>query len=189
MAHAHNNIITGKLQGSLGKQLVFRDWEGKTIVAKSPKARRGSPSTAQAQIREKFLLASRYARFITKSADQSLAQGYASAVRPRQNVYSRALEDFLSSPVVTLIDTAQYQGGVGDRIVIRAHDDFRVTKLTVTIYAANGAVLETGRAGQNNNGLDWTYTALQANSLLAGSKIKAVATDVPGNEAVLELTL
>ena len=35
MAHANNSIITGKFKGSLGKQLVFREWEGKTVVAKS----------------------------------------------------------------------------------------------------------------------------------------------------------
>ena len=37
MAHANNSIITGKFKGSLGKQLVFRDWQGKTVVAKSPR--------------------------------------------------------------------------------------------------------------------------------------------------------
>lgn len=41
MAHANESIITGKFKGSLGKQLVFRDWAGKTVVAKSPKARKG----------------------------------------------------------------------------------------------------------------------------------------------------
>lgn len=37
MAHSDNSVITGKLSGSLGKELVFRDWDGKTVVAKSPK--------------------------------------------------------------------------------------------------------------------------------------------------------
>jgi len=105
MAHADNSIITGKFKGSLGKELVFREWEGKTIVAKSPKARSGDPTLAQEEIQEKFLLASRYAKAVIKSADQSLAEAYASALRPRQNVYSRALEDFMSPPVVKLIDT------------------------------------------------------------------------------------
>src|SRR5258708_10769911 len=119
MAHADNSIITGKFKGSLGKQLVFREWEGKTVVSKSPKGRSGDPTPAQAETQEKFLVASRYARSITKSADQSLAQAYAMALRPRQNVYSRALEDFMSPPVVKLIDTRNYKGAGGDRIVTR----------------------------------------------------------------------
>jgi len=127
MAHADNSIITGKFKGSLGKELVFREWEGKTIVAKSPKARSSDPTLAQEEIQEKFLLASRYAKAVIKSADQSLAQAYASTLRPRQNLYSRALEDFMSPPVVKLIDTRGYKGTAGDRIVTRAVDDFRVT--------------------------------------------------------------
>src|SRR5688500_3715272 len=110
MAHAKNSTITGKFKGSLGKELVFREWEGKTIVAKSPKARSGDPTIAQAAAQEKFLIASRYGKAITKSLDQSLAQGYASALRPRQNVYARAMEDFLASPVVKFIDTRNYKG-------------------------------------------------------------------------------
>ena len=192
MAHADNSIITGKFKGSLGKELVFREWEGKTVVAKSPKARNGDPTLAQAEIQEKFLLASRYAKAVTKSADQNLAQAYASALRPRQNVYSRALEDFMSPPVVKLIDTRGYKGAAADRIVTRAVDDFRVTGVRVEIYAADGILLEAGNAAQNINGIDWTYTATQANpapSGLTGSRIKAIASDVPGNEGSLEVTL
>lgn len=189
MAHADNSIITGKLNGSLGKQLVFRDWEGKTVVAKSPKGRRGDPTAAQAETQVRFLTGSRYARAITKNADQSLADGYASALRPRQNVYSRALEDFMTPPDVQLVDTRNYKGAVGDPIVTRAIDDFRVTGVRVEVYAASGTLLEAGNAVQNLNGIDWTYTATQANNLPAGSKIKAIATDVPNNEGTLEVTV
>ncbi len=192
MAHANNSIITGKFKGSLGKQLVFREWEGKTIVAKSPKPRSGDPTPAQAELQDKFLIASRYAKAITTNADQSLAEAYASALRPRQNVYSRALEDFMTSPVVKHIDTHNYNGAPGDKIVIRAIDDFRVTGVRVEIYSADGTLLEAGNAKQNINGIDWTYMATQVNPApagLAGSTVKAVAGDVPGNEGMLEMIL
>ena len=189
MAHADNSIITGKFKGSLGKQLVFRQWEGKTIVAKSPGARVGDPTDAQAETQEKFLAGSRYALAVMKAADQSLAQGYAKAIRPRQNLYSRALEDFMSPPVVKSINTVDYGGAVGDKIVTRAIDDYRVTRVRVEVYAANGTLLEAGDAQQNINGLDWTYTTTMTNSPLAGSKIKVIATDVPANEGTLEITL
>ena len=192
MAHANNSIITGKFKGSLGKELVFREWEGKTVVAKSPKRRSGDPTPEQAEFQEKFLLASRYAKAVTKNADQSLAQAYANALRPRQNVYSRALEDFMSPPAVKRIDTREYKGAAGDRIVTRAVDDFRVTGVRVEIYSPDGKLLEAGNAVQNMNGIDWTYTATQANPAtagLAGCKIKSIASDVPANEGSLEVTL
>jgi hypothetical protein len=103
----------------------------------------------------------------------------------RQNLYSRAVEDFLSPPVIKIIDTSDYTTVISSQILIRAVDDFRVTGLQVEIYAANGTLLEKGNAVQLGNGLDWTYTATQANNPLTGSKIKATATDVPGNKGAL----
>jgi len=188
MANSNNSVITGKFRGSLGKELVFREWEGKTVVAKAPKARTGDPSLAQAQTQERFLLASRYANAVVTGQDQGIRDAYTAALRPRQNLYSRAVEDFMSSPDVKKIDTGKYNGATGSQIKVRAVDDFRVTDVQVEIYTASGALLEKGNAVQQVNGVDWTYTATQANSPLTGSKIKAIATDVPGNEGTLELT-
>ena len=189
MANSNNSVITGKLRGALGKELVFRDWEGKTVVAKAPKSRKGEGTPAQAEAQDKFLLASIYAKAIVKGQDQGIKDAYTAVLRPRQNLYSRAMEDFLSPPVVRIIDTSNYTGVIGSPIQIRAVDDFRVTGLQVEISSANGTPLEKGNAVQQTNGLDWTYTATQANNLLAGSKIKATATDVPGNKGTLEVTL
>ncbi|AEV97061.1 hypothetical protein A4D02_18165 [Niastella koreensis] len=189
MAHSDNSLVTGRISGTLGKELVFREWEGKTVVAKAPRKRKGEPNSKQAETQEKFLLASRYARAIIKNTDKSMAEAYATVLRPRQNVYSRALEDFLSPPKVKSINTRNYKGATGDKIAVRAIDDFRVVSIQVEIYAANGTLLEEGKAVQENNGLDWTYTATQLNGTLAGTKINAIATDVPGNEGILVVSL
>ena len=189
MAHSNNSVITGKLRGSLGKELVFREWEGKTIVAKAPKAREKPPTEKQAVIQEKFLLATKYANAVKAGSDEGLKSAYIAAQRPRQNLYSRALEDFLTSPVVRLIGSTKYTGAPGSSILVRAVDDFRVAGVQVQIYAAGGALLEKGEAVQQVNGVDWSYTATLANATLTGTMIRAIATDVPGNEGILEVTL
>ena len=189
MAHSNNSVITGKFQGTLGKELVFREWEGKTVVAKAPRPRKGDPTEAQTKTQENFLLGSRYAKAIIGGDNPDLFDGYQSILKPRQNVYSRALEDFMTLPKVTSITTRTYKGLVGDRIIVRAKDDFRVTGLRVEIYSAGGVLLEDGEAQVDKYGLDWTYTATQTNNLLAGTVIKAIATDVPNNEGTLEFTL
>jgi hypothetical protein len=186
---SNNSIITGKLQGLLGDELVFREWQGKAIVAKAPKKRKGNPTPEQKKTMERFLIASRYAKAIIKAQDQSMALGYKAALRPRQNVYCRAMEDFLSVPVVNKIDRSNYRGALGDKIIVGAYDDFRVVDVQVEIYAPNGTLLEKESADLNPNGIDWTYTTQLANNQLVGSKIKAIATDVPGNKGMLEITL
>lgn len=189
MAHSNNSVITGKLSGILGKELVFRDWENKTVVAKAPKARVGEPDAGQLQRQEKFLLASRYAKAVKNGTDQGIKDAYTAALRPRQNLYSRALEDFMSSPVVKSVSTNSYTGVVGSTITVRAVDDFRVTGVQVEIFTASGTLLEKGNAVLQTNGLDWTYTTTQSNAALTGSKINAIATDVPGNTGTLAVTL
>lgn len=188
MAHAQEGIIASKLRGTLGKELVFKDWEGLKIVAKFPKKRSNATLTAgQQETQEKFLLASRYAKAVLQ--DAAMKDGYAAVLKPRQNVYARALTDFLSAPVVKIPNAQKYKGVIGDQIVVRAVDDFRVTGVHVEIYAADGSLLEEGAAIAQSNGLDWGYTATQANNVIAGCTVRAIATDVPGNEGTLEVVL
>ena len=189
MAHSNNSVITGKFQGMLGKELVFREWDGKTVVAKAPRSPKNGPTPTQEKTQKKFLFASQYAKAVISGNNPDLVDGYQAALRPRQNVYSRALEDFLSAPEVADITTRTYKGAVGDKIVVRAVDDFRVVSVRVEIYTGGGDLLEEGEAQLNLNGLDWTYTATLENSQLAGTVIKAIATDVPNNEGTLELAL
>jgi hypothetical protein len=90
-----------------------------------------------------------------KGQDQGIRDAYTAALRPRQNLYCRAVEDFMSLPVVKIIGTSNYTGASGSRISVRALDDFRVTGVQVEIYAANGTLLEKGNAEQQLNGVDW----------------------------------
>jgi hypothetical protein len=189
MAHSDNSVVTRKLKGSLGKELVFREWEGKTVVAKAPGKRKGKPTEKQAETQEKFLIASRYARAVINNPDKGLADSYATGLKSRQNVFSRALEDCMSPPVVKSIRTRNYKGAAGDKIIVRAIDDFRVVSVRVEIYVASGTLLEAGNAEMDENTLDFIYTVTQVNSQLTGSKIVAIATDVPRNEGMLEVTL
>ena len=184
-----NSIVSGKFSGMLGKEIVFRDWAGKTVVAKAPRSRKSAPSVAQAKIQKRFLYASRYATAVVTNTDQSMAKAYARSLRPRQNLYSRAVEDFMSSPVVDNIDLRDYAGGIGNTIKVTATDDFRVVSVRVEIYAASGTQLEAGNAVVDTNGIDYIYTVTQPNSVLADSKVIAIATDVPGNEGAMEVTL
>lgn len=184
-----NSIVSGKFSGQLGKEIVFRDWAGKTVVAKAPKKRKSAPSADQAEIQERFLYASKFATAVVKNDDKGMADAYAAVLRPRQNVYARAVQDFMSSPVVSKIDVRNYTGAVGNTIKVRAIDDFRVVSVRVEVYASTGSLIEAGNSMLDANGIDWIYTATQANNLLADSKIVAIATDVPGNEGAMEVSL
>jgi hypothetical protein len=189
MAYSDNSTLLRKLRGMLNKELVFRDWAGKTVVSRAPGRRKKKSTPDQSETRLNFKFASRYANAITKSADRSLADAYALLLKPRQNVYSRALEDFMKIPDIKFIHTDLYFGAVGDKITVRAVDDFRVLGVIVEITSVDGTLLESGHAVQNVNGIDWTYIVTKFNTPFEGTKIKAIATDVPGNEGILEVKI
>jgi len=46
------------------------------------------------------------------------------------------------------VDLSGYTGAVGDPIVIRAHDDFKVTEAHVSVNDANGQTIESGHAAE-----------------------------------------
>jgi hypothetical protein len=189
MAFAGNSSIAATLSGTIGKELVFRKWEDKTVVAKSPKTREGEPHPVQAAKQEKFMAASRYAKAVMNDPGQELADAYREVLKPRQNLYCRASEDFLSPPVVRHIKKEHYHGVAGDTIIVRAKDDFRVVRVWVEIISSDGTLLEAGNAVQNLNGLDWTYVIIKDHAIVTeipGSRIKAFAVDVPGNVGMLE---
>jgi hypothetical protein len=65
MTHSNNSIITGKFQAQPGKEPVFRNWDGKTVVAKAPGRRKRDPTPKQVQLQEAFLMGSRYPKLLT----------------------------------------------------------------------------------------------------------------------------
>ncbi|WP_232748829.1 hypothetical protein [Capnocytophaga stomatis] len=85
----------------------------------------------------------------------------------------------LQAPKIEQIDLSGYTGQVGDTIKVRAYDDFKVVSVTIHIYNSDSSLVEEGNAV--DNGLDWVYTATQANTDLSGDKIVVRATDMPAN--------
>ena len=187
MATADESIIIGKLRGMLGRELVFRHWDGKLIVSKAPAPQKRKPSRQQAKTREQFSLATRYAKKACKNPERAAA--YESTLKPRQNVYSRALQDFITPPRVLGIHFREYHGQPGNPVLITATDDFKVKDLYVEIYSSEGRLLEKGKAGAIPESTQWLYTAIKVNNQVAGTVIKAIAVDIPGNEGSLEITL
>ncbi|GAO45185.1 hypothetical protein [Flavihumibacter petaseus] len=180
-------LLASMLRGMIGHELVFREWEGKMIVQKAPGKRTTRPTRAMAVQNDKFRHGMAYGVRMNQDAD--MKEAYYRKRAPRQNVCSRALQDFLTAPEVTEINVQGYSGQPGDTIEIRAHDDFHVAYVQVDIWSAGGVLVERGDAVVQPNGLVWTYTAKETHRSLAGTKVTAYAMDIPNNEGTLSVTI
>jgi hypothetical protein len=180
MAKVKDNAMVKGFSGTIGKQLTFRQIGGKTFVSNYQKAPAVPATGKKLAAQAKFGIATAYARKAVK--DPELKAMYQAVVKGGQRAFNIAMMDALNSPVVESILTDNYLGNPGDQIIVSATDDFKVTGVTVSIYNQAGVLIEEGNAIiQKEDEMKWLYIVQQQNPELAGSKIMAVATDLPGN--------
>ncbi|MEI9933748.1 MAG: hypothetical protein WDM71_02610 [Ferruginibacter sp.] len=169
MAESKKNIVTHGLSGKVGGILVFSQRHGKTIVSKAP-TRTGELTDNQKQHIQKFQQAVIYAK--TALTNPATKADYAAAAGEGASAYNIAVADMLQAPDIESIDLSSYAGKVGDKIIVKATDDFKVTQVSVGIYKPDGTLIEKGNAVINANGIEWDYTATVANAGLSGDTTK-----------------
>ena len=173
----------------LGETVSVRKVGGRIVVKNRPKRKVGKPSEKAMGFQEKFQEAAQYAsRQIAEAESRAL---YTTGITSRKrSAYIVAVSDFLNAPRVRSIDTIDYHGAIGDTIVVNAVDDFMVTKVKVVVINSAGAVIEQGEAGPDvMKANHWGYKATAVNPTLAGTKIRAIAYDRPGNTGIAEIVL
>jgi hypothetical protein len=58
----YNNVVMSGASGALGRQLVFKQYAGKTVICMPALQRKDPPSPLQLESRNRFAAACRYAR-------------------------------------------------------------------------------------------------------------------------------
>ena len=184
MATSSDNLITLGLKGALGRQLVFRKRGNKLIVAKMPAKRKTEIRDSEKEVRRRFKEASTYAKAAIKTV--ATKEYYLTQSEPGQTAYNMAFADFFSVPEVSDINLSQYAGKIGDKISLKATEDFKVISVWVEIFGQDGSIIESGDALMSENELDWFYTVKKLNGNLIGTKIVVSAKDLAGNSTVEE---
>ena len=187
MKASRKNLFTDGASGSARNMTITQRKSGKQIISSRRGASEKPLTEKQLAAKEKFMQAVTYAKSVMENPEKTAL--YQAAVQPDQSAYALAVRDASRPPKVNAINTVEYTGQIGESIIVRATDDFKVALLRVFIYNPDGELLEKGDGVPQENNLDWTYTITQANANLTGTKIMATATDLPGNTGSLEITL
>ena len=110
-------------RGALGKELVFRQRAGKTVISLPPKPPKGPSSELQQMTRTRFREAMLYAR--AELADPLKKAAYAARALPGQTAWNVAVADYLRRPVIEHVEAVNHGGSQGG--ITRAHisDDFK----------------------------------------------------------------
>lgn len=181
-----NDLLEGS-SGRFGKRLIYGQRGPKTIISRRPAKRRNPQTSRQMEVRDLFSEGVLYARAVI--ADQEKKALYQSKVRGNQSAFNLALSDFCKAPEIRKYDVTEYTGQIGDKISIRAFDDFKVEWVRLTIKDGGDITIDEGSAILSANGADWIYTATAANPVLPGTKLIISVADIPGNITTQEVVL
>ena len=132
----------------------------------------------------RFRKAAQYAKKATQ--DKATKALYAARTKPGQSPYNVALADSMNAPEIDVVDFGLYKGAKGSQLLLQVSDDHMVSEVVVSLFDAQGGLLEEGTAEMHENGIDWVYTTQKQNASISGSKLRISASDLPGNRAERE---
>lgn len=92
MARLTKNSLLEALTGTLGKQLVFKQYHDKTVVSKCPDMTRVKPSRKQKDQRTLMKKANDYASKINR--DPVLRKKYEKKLKKGESIFHRAKKEF-----------------------------------------------------------------------------------------------
>lgn len=179
MAQVKDNFSIEGISGKIGKQIVFRQVNGKTIIASRPHRK---PTTHPTLINQnnRFRLASTYAK--KALADPVLKEEYTAEAKKRGiiNPYNMAVSDYMKKPEISQVNTSAYTGNqIKEPINIEVTDNFKVIAVRVSIICQS-SIIEEGDATFSTN--IWQYYTTTLNKHLADTKIVITAFDRAQNQ-------
>jgi hypothetical protein len=181
------SLLTAGLRGTVGGTLVFRRLNGETVVAAAPVPSSKQPSEGQVMQRERFRLASLYAKRVLN--DPELQVDYELLAKAKKLPSSRAaaIADYFRSPEIVHTKVSTDQSGV---VIVEAIvvDYLRVKSVIISVNSPDGSVLETGNGVLGIDNQTWTYAVQNSAGLFAGVSFEITATDLPGNVTTKSLT-
>jgi len=157
------------------------------VIAKKPKISNGPKTPGQIAVRTKFKEARDYA--VTMIAIPEFLEFYKSKAKPGRSAYTAAFADYMHLPWISAIDTAQYDGEIGNVIRVAAFDDYRVVKVMLEIKDQSGSVMEKGLCQKDPEGNLWLYTATVHIPLLTGCTLIATVFDLPNHSSTFTITM
>jgi hypothetical protein len=180
MARSNNNLLTKGLSGMVGKQIVFRTWNGKTFISVAPKKPK-KQSPVQKENRSKFKRATIYAKSMMK--DPVKKAEYKEIARKLQlpNAYTAAITDYMRNPQIEALYLANYSGKVNEEIKVAASKKgFEIQEVEVVAVDQNGVVIEEGKA-EKGLGNEWIYRTSCNNEDKESTKFLIRIRDRTGN--------
>jgi hypothetical protein len=187
MAISFNNAITSEYSGRVG-DIVFRNYGGKSVMAKRPDCSKVVRSAKQLEINDRFAKAVKYGQYVIKNPELSK---YYKKKRPDLTPYNAGISDYQSRPVIERVDVGGYQGLPGNVVTVLVWDKWNIEGVDMVIFNASGEVIECGAAvpRQFSGNMEWDYKSTVENIDYKSCRILVRVKDRPGNVVEAEVDI
>jgi hypothetical protein len=180
MAKTSENDLTRFYRGKFGTNMVYRMVDGISILQRSPDFSRTRWSKAQKAWRKEFGKATVYAH--RANADPELRAYYHKKRKPLCNAWNMAMSDYLNNPSIESVETPDFKGKKGDKVLVYADDNFAIASVLVFILTSQGIEIESGLAPYNYDDGSYDYILQGDIPNPRNCKILVKVRDVPGNQ-------
>ncbi len=181
------NEFTKTYSGIFGNEVVLKSRKGLSTMTIPAKVAEKEPTTVQNNVRDKFILASKYAKNVLKNPD--LLAAYGPKRENERSMYHMVMTNFLKRPVVVQINSDRYHGNPGDLISVSAYDDVRVTGVTLEIIDPDNKVVEQGSCTFNPVTSNYDYHATCQGTSGGGLRLRASVFNIPDHMGTLEVII
>jgi hypothetical protein len=189
MATFKRNALTKGASGSFGTEFVFRQVNGKTIIAPLPKKPRKA-SAKQVAVRKKFFTASLYAK--AALAHPEMKAEYAAIAEQKKfkgGAMVAAMTDFLTSTQLAMAYAHQFNDRIGFPITLVLVDNYKGREMTVSISNKDGTITESGKASFVFGDLAWRYITTVPYTNIEGYTLQVTVKDRVGKVTYFEKAL
>lgn len=187
MAQVRNNTFIDGISGKVGKDLIFKTWNGKTFVymkAKKPKTQ----SAKQKENRGKFKKATWFAKMMMEDPMKKAEYWEKAKKLKLSNAYTAAITEYMRSSEIVDVDISGFSGKAGDEIKVTARKkDFEVVMAEVIIEDRTGKVMEKKKLTRSSFGGKWIFNAKE--NFKEGHSIHVICKDRCGNMVKRKLLL
>jgi hypothetical protein len=179
MAKSINNILTKGLSGMVGKQLVFRTWNGKTFLSVAPKKPK-KQSPLQKENRSRFKMATVFAKSMMKDPVKKAEYKEIAKKMKLPNAYTAAIAEYMRRPEIQALDTIAYSGKADEEVKIKVRKKgFEIQEVEVIVVDLNGEVIEEGKSRKVMG--DWVYRTFKEAKERESVQIVVKVKDRVGN--------
>lgn len=175
----------------IAKTLVLRRTRRGIVMESMPGKAKNKTTEFQVNARQRRTDAAHYAR--TKMADVQWKKLYESRINSNKGVntaYQVAVADYLTPPTINFVNTKDYSGQPGRRLVVMATDDFGLAEINIEIRNPKGELIESGPMTALDLSLNsWMYVNKSVNTSVEGSTIIVRVSDHAGNSVTRTVKL